>query len=186
MRCSVCKQNLATQHFTAVAGGVTKYEKHVCVTCAPAVQQEYEKMVVGPARDEYLAATIAKPIRFVYVAGPLSKPSELDNIRAAVVWGDRVLDAGFVPLIPHLDALWHLISSRPYETWLAWCLAWVERCDAVLRIPGASAGADREVAHARDVGIPVFYAGDHLEGDGLDQLVRITKLVRERTGGQTG
>lgn len=36
------------------------------------------------------------------------------------------------------------------------------RCDAVLRLPGASAGADNDVkiAHAR--GIPVFHAQDEI------------------------
>ena len=32
----------------------------------------------------------------------------------------------------------------------------LSRCDAVLRIPGASRGADMDVAHARELGLPVF------------------------------
>jgi hypothetical protein len=35
-------------------------------------------------------------------------------------------------------------------------LAWVEVADAVLRIPGESSGAEREVAHALHHGKPVF------------------------------
>ena len=36
------------------------------------------------------------------------------------------------------------------------------RCDAVLRLPGASAGADNDVKIARQRGIPVFYGLEEL------------------------
>lgn len=36
------------------------------------------------------------------------------------------------------------------------------RCDAVFRMPGASHGADLEVAKARDMGLPVFTALDQV------------------------
>lgn len=42
----------------------------------------------------------------------------------------------------------------------AYDLAWLERCDALLRVPGPSAGADREVAHARERGLPTFFTVD--------------------------
>jgi hypothetical protein len=32
----------------------------------------------------------------------------------------------------------------------------LSKCDAVFRIPGASTGADLEVAKARDMGLPIF------------------------------
>jgi hypothetical protein len=32
----------------------------------------------------------------------------------------------------------------------------LSRCDAVLRLPGASRGADLDVARARELGLPVF------------------------------
>ena len=34
----------------------------------------------------------------------------------------------------------------------------IQRCDAVLRIPGESRGADMDVAHAKALGLQVFYA----------------------------
>jgi hypothetical protein len=37
-------------------------------------------------------------------------------------------------------------------------LNWLAKCDAVLRLPGASSGADREVEYAQKLGIPVFYS----------------------------
>lgn len=41
------------------------------------------------------------------------------------------------------------------------------RCDAVFRIPGASNGADIEVAKAREMGLPVF--------TDLDQIPRVSE-----------
>ena len=38
----------------------------------------------------------------------------------------------------------------------------IERCDAVLRIPGASRGADLDVACARSLGLPVYTSVDEL------------------------
>lgn len=46
----------------------------------------------------------------------------------------------------------------PHAAWLAMDCAIVERCDAVLRLPGESAGADVETAHADSLGIPVFHS----------------------------
>ena len=40
--------------------------------------------------------------------------------------------------------------------WLAIDLAWVAVCEAVVRLPGESGGADMETAEARRLGIPVF------------------------------
>jgi hypothetical protein len=38
----------------------------------------------------------------------------------------------------------------------------LSRCDAVLRLPGASRGADMDVAHARELGLPVFTSLDQI------------------------
>jgi len=38
----------------------------------------------------------------------------------------------------------------------------LERCDAVLRLPGASRGADMDVARARALGLPVYTRLDEL------------------------
>lgn len=47
-------------------------------------------------------------------------------------------------------------SGVPHETWLSVDLPWVAAADAVYRLPGESAGADRETAHAERLGVPVF------------------------------
>lgn len=40
----------------------------------------------------------------------------------------------------------------------------LERCDAVLRLPGESRGADQDVAIARGRGIPVYFGLDEIPG----------------------
>lgn len=44
-----------------------------------------------------------------------------------------------------------------HEDWLGIDLEWVAVSHGVLRLPGDSVGADREVAHAQALGIPVYY-----------------------------
>lgn len=92
----------------------------------------------------------------VYVAGPYSKGDQIANVRAAIMVGDRLLVAGAVPYIPHLTAFWHLLSPHPYQEWLDLDLEWLRQCQAIIRLPGESSGADGEVAEAIAWGIPVF------------------------------
>ncbi len=49
-----------------------------------------------------------------------------------------------------------------HEDWLGMDLPWVAVSNALLRLPGESTGADREVAHAKLHGIPVFHDADAL------------------------
>jgi hypothetical protein len=98
-------------------------------------------------------------MKHVYCAGPYSAPDAERvqlNVERALDTGNRLLDAGLWPYVPHLSHYQHLRQSRHYEAWMALDLAVIRRMDALLRLPGASSGADREVALAREIGIPVF------------------------------
>lgn len=95
---------------------------------------------------------------WVYVAGPITKGDPFENVRLAVQVGERLRKLGIVPIIPHLSAFWAMIApGASYEDWMTLDLALISRCDAVLRLPGESSGADREVAHALDLGKPVYF-----------------------------
>jgi hypothetical protein len=98
----------------------------------------------------------------VYVAGPYTKPDPCDNTRNACLVADELLALGFLPFIPHLSHLWHLISPKPYETWMDLDMAWLNRCDVLLRMPGESSGADREVEFAKSLGLPIYYSVQEL------------------------
>jgi hypothetical protein len=91
----------------------------------------------------------------VYVAGPYTSDPE-GNTRRAIAMGTLLMDCGFAPFIPHLNHYWHAIDPRPYEEWLEYDLSWVAVSEALLRLPGESPGADREVDYANRAGIPVF------------------------------
>jgi hypothetical protein len=47
-------------------------------------------------------------------------------------------------------------GTARYEGLMQNDIAWVRVCDCVLRLPGFSAGAEREVLAAMQAGIPVF------------------------------
>jgi hypothetical protein len=98
---------------------------------------------------------------YVYVAAPYSSNPAHNTNRAMAVTAE-LLDAGLVPFCPHWTLFQDTFRPRPYEDWLKFDLAWLARCDAVLRLPGVSPGADREVAEARRLNLPVFYTIENL------------------------
>lgn len=93
----------------------------------------------------------------IYIAGPYTNGDKLDNVARALEAADLVVTLGHVPLVPHLAHFWDMISPKDYETWLAIDLAYLAKCDALIRLPGQSPGADREVKFATEHGIHVFY-----------------------------
>ena len=101
----------------------------------------------------------------IYVAGPYSVPDPVANTYRIVKIADELLAAGFVPIVPHLSLAWHLISPKPYETWIAYDRQLLLRCDAVLRVPGQSTGATAEVEFAAELGIPVIHPRSALPCD---------------------
>lgn len=93
----------------------------------------------------------------VYIAGPYTKGDVALNVRAAILAAGAVFDAGFAPFVPHLTHFWHLLAPRDYEDWLRLDLEWLACCHCLIRLNGESSGADREVARARELGIPVYF-----------------------------
>ena len=113
----------------------------------------------------------------VYIAGPISRGDLVANINQATEAFVALAKAGFSPMCPHWS-----VYSKParrgavpddphavychatiqgndlmtHADWLNVDLPWVEVSDAVLRLPGASSGADLEVVRAGEKGIPVF------------------------------
>ena len=92
----------------------------------------------------------------VYVSSPYSLGGVEANVRTAINAATELLDAGYWPYVPLLCHFWHQQRPRDYETWMALDLAWLAVCDCVLRLPGESPGADREVARAHELGLPVY------------------------------
>ena len=98
---------------------------------------------------------MSTPKPMVYVAGPITG-DPFGCVRQAAEAFDRLRHAGCVPFLPQLSVIHEMVSPRPYETWMAHDFDVIAKCDALVRLPGASPGADREVAFARSLTMPVF------------------------------
>ncbi len=99
----------------------------------------------------------------VYIAGPYTHPDPVQNTHEVIRVAAELVDKGLVtPFVPHLTLLWHLVDPRPLDFWYEYDVAMLARCDALLRLPGDSTGADREVAFAKERGLPVFTKQDEL------------------------
>jgi hypothetical protein len=94
----------------------------------------------------------------VYIAGPYTKGDVAVNVRNAILAAETLAEIGFAPFIPHLTHFWHMLFSRPYGVWLDLDNQFLPACDALLRIPGESNGADKEVELAQTLGLPIFHS----------------------------
>jgi Domain of unknown function (DUF4406) len=92
----------------------------------------------------------------IYVAGPYRQGDVAVNVRNAYEAANRLADLGFAPFVPHATHFWHMLFPRPYEFWLDLDNQFLPSCEAVLRLPGQSSGADKEVHLAQTLEIPVF------------------------------
>lgn len=100
----------------------------------------------------------------VYIAGPMSQGDYVLNLRAGMEAWLALRQRGYYPFCPHLSAFLYLLfpEQHTYEQWLEYDFTWLGVCDALLRLPGASYGADREVEQAQALGIPVYHSLDEI------------------------
>lgn len=106
----------------------------------------------------------------ILIAGPYASGTDGDptlmqhNLRRLEEAAWPIFQAGHVPMIGEWVALPVLSSagaSGPGDPLAAQVMyptaeRLLQRCDAVLRLPGESRGADQDVAIARSRGIPVY------------------------------
>ncbi|MCD5348090.1 DUF4406 domain-containing protein [Agromyces sp. S2-1-8] len=112
----------------------------------------------------------------ILIAGPYASGTGGDpelmakNLRRLEEAAWPIFQAGHVPMIGEWVALPVLASagasgpSDPLAAEVMYPTAerLLQHCDAVLRLPGASRGADQDVAIARDRGIPVYFSLDEV------------------------
>jgi hypothetical protein len=98
----------------------------------------------------------------IYIASPYTIGDQAENVKAQMDAAHRLMEAGFAPFWPLHSHFLHMVHPKPYAVWLDWDLTWLKCCDALLRLPGESAGADNEVGYAEDCNIPVFYSIEEL------------------------
>jgi hypothetical protein len=95
-------------------------------------------------------------MKYIYIASPYTKGDLTQNLEAHIDAANKLANAGFTPFAPLLFHWWDKQHPHTYEFWCKQGLDWIEKCDAVVRLPGDSSGADAEVDHALDLHIPVF------------------------------
>ncbi len=104
---------------------------------------------------------------WIMISGPYRSGARTDaeraaNLRAMNDAAHEVFARGHTPVIGVNMALPVIASANADgadhydEIMMPLSLALADRCDAVLRIGGPSAGADDEVAHFRSQGKPVY------------------------------
>lgn len=92
----------------------------------------------------------------VYVAGPYTIGDTGLNVHRMIMLCDELLGKGYIPICPLLNHFWHIISPHPPNDWLEYDRAFLRLADCLLRIPGPSIGADREVNEMVELDKPVF------------------------------
>jgi len=97
----------------------------------------------------------------IYMSGPLTKGDRSHNLYQSWVVQKQLMETGYAPWNPMLTM--QVPFEVEYELWMQCDFPWVEVADAVLRLPGYSQGADREVAHALENNIPVFHSVEELD-----------------------
>ncbi|WP_205687551.1 DUF4406 domain-containing protein [Cellulomonas endophytica] len=116
-----------------------------------------------------LLVLLAGPYRSGTGDDPDRLAANLARLEAAA-W--PVFRAGHVPMIgewvalPVLRGAGGTSVADPVATGILYPTAdrLLAHCDAVLRLPGASAGADQDVAIARERGLPVWYRLEDVPG----------------------
>ncbi len=114
----------------------------------------------------------------ILIAGPYASGTDGDpelmarNLRRLEEAAWPIFRAGHVPMIGEWVALPVLASAGasgsadPLAAEVMYPTAerLLQHCDAVLRLPGDSRGADQDVAIARERGIPVYHSLDEVPG----------------------
>lgn len=98
----------------------------------------------------------------IYIASPYTKGDVAVNVKAQIDAFAELMDKGFAPFAPLYSHFQHMAHPRSYEKWLEQDFEWIPSCDCLLRLPGESSGADKEVELAKSLGKPVFYSIDEL------------------------
>ena len=107
----------------------------------------------------------------IFIAGAYSAPdviSVFDNMRRGMDLAYRTVQAGYAVFCPWQDHHYSLTGPMTLEQYYENTLAWLEVSDALLCVPEGleqSRGAQKEIARAAELGIPVFHTLHDLMAD---------------------
>lgn len=93
----------------------------------------------------------------LYIAGPYTKDDPVINTNAAIKVASIIFERHlYVPHLPHLTLFWHLVDPHPIGFWYALDQEYLRKCDAFVRLPGNSTGADQEQEVAEMLGLVII------------------------------
>lgn len=98
----------------------------------------------------------------VYIASPYTLGDVAVNVKNQIDCFSKLLDMGLTPFAPLLSHFVHMAHPKDYNVWMEQDLIWIKSCDFLLRLPGESSGADKEIEFAKKHGIPVYYTIEEL------------------------
>lgn len=111
--------------------------------------------LVNPTELRFTPSGSAVTRPLVYVAGPITG-DPWGCVRRAVGAARSLDPLGFDAYLPQLSILHEIVDPQPYQHWIAHGLNMVSRCDGLIRLSGESPGAELEVEHAKELGLPVI------------------------------
>src|SRR6056297_325638 len=82
--------------------------------------------------------------KMVFVEGPFVANEER-NVREAILTGDELFKAGFLPVVAKNCFVWNTIFLKSESFWEEYNEAMILRADCMLRLRGISRRAEREV-----------------------------------------
>jgi hypothetical protein len=106
-----------------------------------------------------------------YRSGTGDDPTKMaENLRKLEQASWPIFQAGHIPMIGEWVAIpvWDAAGGKSVgdalydEIFHPTAGRLIERCDAILRLPGASKGADNDVRLAHERGIPVYYSSEEI------------------------
>jgi len=98
----------------------------------------------------------------VYIASPYTIGDAALNVKVQMDMADKLMNNNFVPFVPLYSHFQQMMHPRTYDDWLTLDFEWIKVCDCVLRLPGESSGAEKEVEFANFNNILVFYSIEDL------------------------
>lgn len=118
----------------------------------------------------------------IYIASPYTKGDVAVNVRESLRLADYIASQDVWVKPPLLTHFWHMLFPRPYEFWLKYDMEELRHCTAVVRMAGESNGADKEVAEAIKLDMPVHYFNgfDIASLNKLDHFIYNLKTTNEQ------
>lgn len=97
----------------------------------------------------------------VFIACPYTNENRATvnvNVYRCMYASEEIWNSGFIPFFTLLTHFYEQKYFRHrYEDWMEYTMTWLSKCDIVLRLPGKSSGADREIELAKKLNKKIYY-----------------------------